>query len=195
MAAIKFRGLNAVTNFETSRYDVRSIMESRSLPIGAAKRLKEKADVAALHVPRVDETDPYGWAHLGGGGVGGGQPLTMYPSYQRMWFKQEQDSSSSSVSSDHIHHQLQLGQNQGFMHSSMLQLNNLSGLDPQPGPAPNLVAYDNNNFNNAAAAACDGFGYDGVFGLGDNNGNYNRNLYYQQLPSNDPPTFTMWNGT
>lgn len=190
MAAIKFRGLNAVTNFETSRYDVRSIMESRSLPIGAAKRLKDKADVAALHVPRVDETNPYGWAHLGGGGGGGGQPLplTMYPSYQRMWCKQEQDSSSSS----NVHHQLQLGQNQGFMHPSMLQLSNLSGLDPQPVPSPSLVAYDT-NYNNAASA-CDGFGYEGVFGLGDN-ANYNRNLYYQQLPSNDPPTFTMWNGT
>ncbi|KAJ7980757.1 AP2-like ethylene-responsive transcription factor [Quillaja saponaria] len=43
IAAIKFRGLNAVTNFEMSRYDVKSILESNTLPIGggAAKRLKE----------------------------------------------------------------------------------------------------------------------------------------------------------
>jgi AP2-like factor, ANT lineage len=33
IAAIKFRGLNAVTNFETSRYNVESII-SRNLPIG-----------------------------------------------------------------------------------------------------------------------------------------------------------------
>ncbi|KAJ4825332.1 hypothetical protein Tsubulata_002669 [Turnera subulata] len=40
IAAIKFRGMNAVTNFEMSRYDVEAIMKS-SLPIGgAAKRLK-----------------------------------------------------------------------------------------------------------------------------------------------------------
>ncbi|XP_028754560.1 AP2-like ethylene-responsive transcription factor AIL6 [Neltuma alba] len=40
IAAIKFRGANAVTNFEMSRYDVEAIMNS-SLPIGgAAKRLK-----------------------------------------------------------------------------------------------------------------------------------------------------------
>nr|GLL18921.1 AP2-like ethylene-responsive transcription factor AIL6 [Ipomoea trifida] len=40
IAAIKFRGVNAVTNFEMSRYDVEAIMNS-SLPIGgAAKRLK-----------------------------------------------------------------------------------------------------------------------------------------------------------
>ena len=40
IAAIKFRGLNAVTNFEMSRYDVEAIMKS-ALPIGgAAKRSK-----------------------------------------------------------------------------------------------------------------------------------------------------------
>lgn len=44
IAAIKFRGLNAVTNFEMSRYDVKSILESNCLPIGsAAKRLKESS--------------------------------------------------------------------------------------------------------------------------------------------------------
>ncbi|GMI84136.1 PLETHORA 2 [Hibiscus trionum] len=43
IAAIKFRGLNAVTNFEMSRYNVQSILESNALPIGggAAKRIKE----------------------------------------------------------------------------------------------------------------------------------------------------------
>ncbi|XWS45024.1 hypothetical protein CRYUN_Cryun15aG0100500 [Craigia yunnanensis] len=40
IAAIKFRGVNAVTNFEMNRYDVEAIAKS-SLPIGgAAKRLK-----------------------------------------------------------------------------------------------------------------------------------------------------------
>ncbi|XP_022751136.1 AP2-like ethylene-responsive transcription factor AIL6 isoform X2 [Durio zibethinus] len=40
IAAIKFRGVNAVTNFEMNRYDVATIAKS-SLPIGgAAKRLK-----------------------------------------------------------------------------------------------------------------------------------------------------------
>ncbi|PKA66672.1 AP2-like ethylene-responsive transcription factor BBM2 [Apostasia shenzhenica] len=47
IAAIKFRGLNAVTNFDMSRYDVRSILESTSLPIGSgAKRHKDAADHA-----------------------------------------------------------------------------------------------------------------------------------------------------
>nr|XP_025690445.1 AP2-like ethylene-responsive transcription factor AIL7 isoform X2 [Arachis hypogaea] len=40
IAAIKFRGLNAVTNFETSRYNVEAIMNN-SLPVGGvAKRLR-----------------------------------------------------------------------------------------------------------------------------------------------------------
>ncbi|RDX58224.1 AP2-like ethylene-responsive transcription factor AIL6, partial [Mucuna pruriens] len=40
IAAIKFRGANAVTNFEMSRYDVEAILNS-SLPVGGvAKRLK-----------------------------------------------------------------------------------------------------------------------------------------------------------
>lgn len=48
IAAIKFRGLNAVTNFEISRYDVKSILESSTLPIGgAAKRLKDAEQAAA----------------------------------------------------------------------------------------------------------------------------------------------------
>ncbi|XP_012485416.1 AP2-like ethylene-responsive transcription factor PLT2 [Gossypium raimondii] len=43
IAAIKFRGLNAVTNFDMNRYDVKAILERNTLPIGggAAKRLKE----------------------------------------------------------------------------------------------------------------------------------------------------------
>ncbi|KAJ8533642.1 hypothetical protein K7X08_006966 [Anisodus acutangulus] len=40
IAAIKFRGMNAVTNFEMNRYDVEAIMKS-ALPVGGtAKRLK-----------------------------------------------------------------------------------------------------------------------------------------------------------
>ncbi|XVE78857.1 hypothetical protein DITRI_Ditri14bG0011800 [Diplodiscus trichospermus] len=54
IAAIKFRGLNAVTNFDMSRYDVKAILESNTLPIGggAAKRLKE---AQALESPRKRE--------------------------------------------------------------------------------------------------------------------------------------------
>ena len=45
IAAIKFRGVNAVTNFEMSRYDVEAISTS-SLPVGgSAKRLKVSSEV------------------------------------------------------------------------------------------------------------------------------------------------------
>ncbi|GMH10296.1 hypothetical protein Nepgr_012137 [Nepenthes gracilis] len=47
VAAIKFRGLNAVTNFAISRYNVKAILESSTLPIegGAAKRLKDSQPI------------------------------------------------------------------------------------------------------------------------------------------------------
>ncbi|KNA02854.1 hypothetical protein SOVF_214710 [Spinacia oleracea] len=46
IAAIKFRGVNAVTNFEMNRYDVEAILNS-NLPIGgAAKRLKLATEAA-----------------------------------------------------------------------------------------------------------------------------------------------------
>ncbi|XP_010549771.1 PREDICTED: AP2-like ethylene-responsive transcription factor BBM2 [Tarenaya hassleriana] len=42
IAAIRFRGLNAVTNFDMNRYNVKAILESPTLPIGSAsKRLRE----------------------------------------------------------------------------------------------------------------------------------------------------------
>ncbi|KAF5207515.1 Ap2-like ethylene-responsive transcription factor [Thalictrum thalictroides] len=40
VAAIKFRGLSAVTNFDMNRYNVKSILES-NLPLGNSKRFKE----------------------------------------------------------------------------------------------------------------------------------------------------------
>ncbi|XP_031488843.1 AP2-like ethylene-responsive transcription factor PLT2 [Nymphaea colorata] len=58
IAAIKFRGLNAVTNFELSRYDINSILQSTTLPIGgASKRLKESqvVDIRA----RTEEPQTY----------------------------------------------------------------------------------------------------------------------------------------
>lgn len=52
IAAIKFRGLNAVTNFDITRYDVERIMASNTLPAGEhAKRNKEtrSGDEASNH--------------------------------------------------------------------------------------------------------------------------------------------------
>ncbi|XP_011007180.1 PREDICTED: AP2-like ethylene-responsive transcription factor BBM2 [Populus euphratica] len=134
IAAIKFRGLNAVTNFDMSRYDVNSIIESSTLPIGgAAKRLKE-AEHAEIttHVQRTDDHDStssqltdgisnYGTAaHHGWPTIPfqQAQAFTMhYPYGQRLWCKQEQDSDNHSFQELH---QLQLGNTQNFLQPSVL---------------------------------------------------------------------------
>lgn len=49
IAAIKFRGVNAVTNFDISRYDVEKIMASNTLPTGeVARRNKDVGPVAEV---------------------------------------------------------------------------------------------------------------------------------------------------
>ncbi|KAF5749733.1 AP2-like ethylene-responsive transcription factor AIL6 [Tripterygium wilfordii] len=58
IAAIKFRGLNAVTNFEMSRYDVEAIVKS-ALPIGGvAKRLKLSLDAEHKQSHSHDQQPP-----------------------------------------------------------------------------------------------------------------------------------------
>lgn len=128
VAAIKFRGLSAVTNFDMSRYDVKSILESTTLPIGgAAKRLKdmEQVELRVENVHRADQEDHSSImnSHLTQGIINnyaaGGttathhhnwhnalafhqpQPCTTihYPYGQRInWCKQEQDNSDASHS-------------------------------------------------------------------------------------------------
>ncbi|EYU39474.1 hypothetical protein MIMGU_mgv1a022420mg [Erythranthe guttata] len=139
IAAIKFRGLNAVTNFEINRYDVKSIMESTNLPIGgAAKRLKdaENAENMALELHRASYND--------GNGNGNGntnawptiafqQAIYPYNSHQRLWCKQEQDNNLNNNNQEmishgnfsEINHQLQLGNNntQNFLQPSLLMHN------------------------------------------------------------------------
>lgn len=118
------------------------------------------------------------------------RPTNIHP-YQRMWCKQDEDSNVGF--NDIHHHHLQLGGNQGFLQTSMLQLNNISGLDSVPGPVSNLVEYESN-----AACVGSGFGYhEGAFG---SSGDAYRNLYYQsqQLPSSGSAITndcTMWNAT
>lgn len=140
VAAIKFRGLSAVTNFDMSRYDVKSILESTTLPIGgAAKRLKdmEQVELSVDNGHRADQVDHsiIMSSHLTQGinnnYAGGGtathhnwhnahafhqpQPCTTmhYPYGQRInWCKQEQDNSDASHSLSYSDiHQLQLGNN------------------------------------------------------------------------------------
>ncbi|KAG5008183.1 hypothetical protein JHK85_026725 [Glycine max] len=141
VAAIKFRGLSAVTNFDMSRYDVKSILESTTLPIGgAAKRLKdmEQVELSVDNGHRADQVDHsiIMSSHLTQGinnnYAGGGtathhnwhnahafhqpQPCTTmhYPYGQRInWCKQEQQDNSDAPHSLSYSdiHQLQLGNN------------------------------------------------------------------------------------
>lgn len=147
IAAIKFRGLNAVTNFEINRYDVKSILESSTLPIGgAAKRLKdaEKAEMA-LNLHRANESNlnlhltdgqmaAYGnpASHASWPTIAFQQPqsLSMYP-YQRLWCKQEHDTDISHGYNGDINHHLQLGNNtntHNFLQPNSV-LHNIMALD------------------------------------------------------------------
>ncbi|KAI3449933.1 hypothetical protein Pfo_006598 [Paulownia fortunei] len=118
IAAIKFRGLNAVTNFDMSRYDVKAILESNTLPIGggAAKRLKE---AQAIESSRKREE----MISLGSSfqyGSPSGAPLQAYPLMQHTFDAQpllslqNQDLSQYNQDSSHyqsyIQTQLQLHQ-------------------------------------------------------------------------------------
>ncbi|KAG4385264.1 hypothetical protein GLYMA_12G056300v4 [Glycine max] len=131
IAAIKFRGLNAVTNFDMSRYDVKAILESNTLPIGggAAKRLKE---AQALESSRKREemialgsssTFQYGTS-------ASSSRLHAYPLMQHHHqFEQPQPLltlQNHDISSSHFSHQQDPLHHQGYI-QTQLQLHQQSG--------------------------------------------------------------------
>ncbi|CAN4119825.1 unnamed protein product [Withania somnifera] len=134
IAAIKFRGLNAVTNFDMNRYDVKAILESNTLPIGggAAKRLKE---AQALESSR--KRDQEMMALNSGFQYGNSTPLQAYPLMQQPPFDsqplltlQNHDISQYNLqeSSTHFHQsylqtQLQLQNNSHQLYNNYLQNN------------------------------------------------------------------------
>ncbi|KAK4487895.1 hypothetical protein RD792_003633 [Penstemon davidsonii] len=194
IAAIKFRGLNAVTNFEINRYDVKSIMESSTLPIGgAAKRLKDAENAElALEIHRANEASLN--LHLTENGYGGTnnnqgwptiafqhqthQPLSMFPNYahQRLWCKQEQDTDLCHGFSNDI------GNTQNFMQPYVLH--NLMSLDSstmEHSSGSNSVVYGTGDGNNVSFAMplinqSQGNGFVG----GNNDEGIFGNLYYHQ---------------
>jgi AP2-like factor, ANT lineage len=121
IAAIKFRGLNAVTNFDMSRYDVKSIMESR-IPIGgsATKRTKDMPvhsdmdngnDASHLAVSKLltDGIGSYGLQH---GTYDGWAPITFLPpalqcsnghGYSRMWCKKDENDGAVVATAHSLH--------------------------------------------------------------------------------------------
>lgn len=153
IAAIKFRGLNAVTNFDMSRYDVKSILESSTLPIGgAAKRLKdvEQAEITVDTQRAADDDTMSSQLTDGIGNYHGGwpalafqqahhhQPFSMHYPYgsQRVWCKQEQDSDPTNNNhgfhQDLHHHQFQSAVSNNNTHNFFQPssvLHNLMGMD------------------------------------------------------------------
>ncbi|CAD5179692.1 unnamed protein product [Musa acuminata subsp. malaccensis] len=173
IAAIKFRGLNAVTNFDMSRYDVKAILESSTLPIGgAAKRLKEISDHAEASVDGrmtddgsitshlTDTISSYGSHHHGWPTIAFQQAQSLsfhYPYGQpRGWCKQEQDSVVAAAHSLQDLQHLNLGSNthnffQPSMIHNLMSLESSSSVDHSTGS--NAVIYNGN--------------------VGGSNGNYN----------------------
>ncbi|KAK7374400.1 hypothetical protein VNO80_07830 [Phaseolus coccineus] len=182
VAAIKFRGLSAVTNFDMSRYDVKSILESTTLPIGgAAKRLKDmehvELNVEGHRTDQEDHSSSILNSHLTQGisnNYAGGtthhhnwhnslsfhqpQPCTTihYPYGQRLWCKQEQQDNSDTshpLSYPDIH-QLQLGNNgtHNFFHTS-------SGLHP----IMNMDSASIDNSSSSNSVVYDGYGGGGGY--------------------------------
>jgi AP2-like factor (ANT lineage) len=128
IAAIKFRGLNAVTNFDMSRYDVKRIIESSSLPVGSTtKRPKDGTDKYDIGVNGncAEAAGPMTATNLLTDGIGSyspeqygysgwSSPAAMVPisfqyskghGHSTLWCKQELD--GAVVSAAHNLHQLQ----------------------------------------------------------------------------------------
>ncbi|KAK4407384.1 AP2-like ethylene-responsive transcription factor PLT2 [Sesamum angolense] len=110
IAAIKFRGLNAVTNFDMSRYDVKAILESNTLPIGggAAKRLKEAQAIESSR--KREEMISLGSTFQYGSSSGGAlqpYPLMQHPfeTHQPLLSLQNQELSHYSTTQDSSHYQ------------------------------------------------------------------------------------------
>ncbi|KAG2659796.1 AP2-like ethylene-responsive transcription factor PLT2 [Panicum virgatum] len=135
IAAIKFRGLNAVTNFDMSRYDVKSILESSTLPVGgAARRLKDAVDHVEAGGATIWRADMDGAviSQLADAGIGAyasygahhawptiafqqPSPLTVHYPYghapPRGWCKPEQDAAAAAAAAHSLQdlQQLHLG--------------------------------------------------------------------------------------
>nr|XP_009411811.1 PREDICTED: AP2-like ethylene-responsive transcription factor BBM2 [Musa acuminata subsp. malaccensis] len=149
IAAIKFRGLNAVTNFDMSRYDVKSILESNTLPIGgAAKRLKDVAEHAEASVngrgaadhhhlaSQFDGISGYGsLRHHGWPAIAFHQPQPLGVQYPyglpRGWCKQEQDTAVAAAHSLQDLHQLHLGTNTHDFFQPSSALHNLVSISTE----------------------------------------------------------------
>ncbi|XP_043726100.1 AP2-like ethylene-responsive transcription factor BBM2 [Telopea speciosissima] len=187
IAAIKFRGLNAVTNFDMSRYDVNSILESSTLPVGgAAKRLKEAEQTETIIVDHgrrsnddnmnsqlIDGTNNYAAHHDGWPTIAfpQAQPLNMFYGQQRGWCKQEQEPLTTHSFQDL--QQLQLGNTHNFFQPSVMH--NLISLDSaslEHSSGSNSVIYSSGGNGGGSGSGGGGGGSNGSYqGVCGGNGN------------------------
>ncbi|KAL8099756.1 hypothetical protein AgCh_032126 [Apium graveolens] len=196
VAAIKFRGITAVTNFEINRYDVKSILESDSLPlVSATKRLKEAEMNAALKIEEgiqnYNISQQNAWPNIT---FQQAQSLSMnYPQYsaqQNLWCKQEvQDSDQALAQSYRDFHQQ--GSNvHNFFQSNLMNFDTSS---TDHNSSSSSLMYNNGGSFMFPTNAIDGIQNPGY---GENNqtacenpygamnSNYNaRNLYYSSQQS------------
>ncbi|GAB4856061.1 AP2-like ethylene-responsive transcription factor plt2 [Ancistrocladus abbreviatus] len=117
IAAIKFRGLNAVTNFDMSRYDVKAILESNTLPIGggAAKRLKEAQAIESSR-KREEMIALNSGFHNAYGGSGSSSSSSRLHAYPLLQYDQQQPPplltlQNHDISLSHYAHEAQFEQN------------------------------------------------------------------------------------
>nr|GMD14797.1 AP2-like ethylene-responsive transcription factor PLT2 [Ipomoea batatas] len=159
IAAIKFRGLNAVTNFDMSRYDVKAILESNTLPIGggAAKRLKEAQALESSRKRDQEMLALNSSFHYGAAATAG--PIHAASAAAAYPLMQPFDAQP-----------LLTLQNQDFSHHHQQQQHSPSYLNP----SPQTSQYYNNNNNNPYLQS----GNPGLLhGLMDNNGGSSSGSY------------------
>ncbi|CAL1391122.1 unnamed protein product [Linum trigynum] len=175
IAAIKFRGLNAVTNFDMNRYDVKSILESSTLPIGggAAKRLKE---AQALESSRKREemialgsTYPYAAAAAGSSRLQAYslmQPTTTpYETQPLLSLQNGTDISSyDAVQNNYLQTQLHLANQSAAATSSYPGSFYNSYLQSNPGMLHGLMSMESGSNNNNNGGGPGGAGYGSVGG-------------------------------
>ncbi|KAJ7947529.1 AP2-like ethylene-responsive transcription factor [Quillaja saponaria] len=190
IAAIKFRGLNAVTNFDMTRYDVKSILESNTLPIGggAAKRLKE---AQAIESSRKREemialSSSFQYGNSSSSSRLQPYPLNLMHLQQQQFDPQplltlqnQQDMSSqysshdpSSFNQSYLQTQLQLHQqsNPHQYYNSYLHQNHpalIQGLMNMQGSSSGVIDINNNNGSSSTAGSYISSG--GFLGMGSNN--------------------------
>ncbi|OWM87012.1 hypothetical protein CDL15_Pgr016049 [Punica granatum] len=190
IAAIKFRGPNAVTNFDMSRYDVKSIM-NRNLPIGGMSgKSKNGSDTTSdsRSGSRSDELDPSSASSL---------TFTSQPPSSTLSFAIPIKQDTSSDCWSNIFGYQQTGQTT-LNQTQIPSLNNSK--NENPPPAHNITTPASSGLFLNVPSAISSYGMDFVIGQGGSpnpshsglflfNGGYN-NFHHQQSensPASVPP--------